>query len=191
MDIYLLPTRAGSYRVYAGELDAAPLDAVDDTDSAARKLWASVRKGYYRLTWNRRQRERLLKELGELQRVRIHYPSSLTGAEARRILDELIEEQIATHKKWMVLNTAALPAALPLTLIPGPNVLLAYLAWRSVTHYKSKKAGEQASQIQMQFLPNDRLAELAALVGRRRFGAGRKIRALGRTLGLPHLDRVC
>ena len=102
----------------------------------------------------------------------------------------VIQKETAKHKKWMILNTAALPVAVPLSLIPGPNLLLAYLAWRGVSHYKTKKASEKAAEIEIDFVPDVRLAELVDLVSRWPFRAKRRIRKLGDNLGLARLDRA-
>ena len=90
----------------------------------------------------------------------------------------------------MIVNTAALPLAVPLSLVPGPNLLLGYLAWRSVIHYKTKKAGERAAGLEIDFFPEGLLAELVDLVGRWPFRVKHRIRELGQKLGLAHLDRV-
>lgn len=196
VDTYLLPRRSGEYILYAGELEAParerPKASEAEPDSTAKKLWTLSKDGYDRLTWARRQREALLRSLGarESVRFRIRYPSSLTQSEARAIYDELIAKETEKHKKWMIASTAGIPLAIPLTLIPGPNVLLAYLAWRSVAHYKTKKAGERASELEVELVPDERLDGLAKLVKRWPFRARRRIREVGETLGLAHLDRV-
>lgn len=194
MDVYLLPRRSGEYFLHAGELVAPTPEESDPSDSKTRKLWAFSRKAYHRLTRARRMREALLSSLGarEPLRIRILHPSSLSETEARRIYADLIARETQKHKKWMVASTAAIPLAVPLTLIPGPNVLLAYLAWRSVVHYKTKKAGERASapELAVTFVPEPRLDELVTLVKRWPFRARRRIRELGHALGLPDLDRA-
>ena len=189
MDVYLLPTRAGDYFLYSGAHDAPPADPAADSESTAQELWTLARKGYNRLTWRRRQKELLLKSLGALDNVRILYPSSLPEERARPIYDDLIQKETAKHKKWMIVNTVALPVAVPLSLIPGPNLLLAYLAWRSVTHYKTKKASEKAAELEIDFVSDGLLAELVDLVSRWPFRAKHRIRKLGQNLGLAGLDR--
>ena len=123
--------------------------------------------------------------------MRILYPASLSDAGARRIYDRLIERETAKHKKWLVVNAAAMPISVPLFLVPGPNVVLAYLAWRTVTHYQTKKAGEKAAELEIVFVPEALLDELVAIVHKRPlFWPKKRIRKLGRKLGLEHLDRV-
>ena len=91
----------------------------------------------------------------------------------------------------MVANAAAVPVSVPLSLIPGPNLLLGYLAWRSVTHYQSPKAGQRATELPIDLVPETVLAELADLVQRRiPFRRKRRIRKLGEELGLANLDQA-
>ena len=190
VEVYLLPARAGDYFLYSGEHDGAPPADVADSESTAQKLLALARKSYDTLTWRRRQKELLLKSLGALDYVRILYPASLPEARARRIYDDFIQKETAKHKKWMIVNTAALPVAVPLSLIPGPNLLLAYLAWRSVSHYQTKKASEKAAELEIDFVPDGLLDELVDVVSQWPFRAKHRIRKLGHDLGLARLDRA-
>ena len=132
-----------------------------------------------------------MKSLGEIERVRIHHPSAMSEAQARSVYDRLIQKAIAKHQKWMVANAAAVPVSVPLSLIPGPNLLLGYLAWRSVIHFQSQKAGRRATELPIDFVPEAVLTELADFLQRRRlFGRKRQIRKLGEEMGLVNLDRT-
>jgi len=47
-----------------------------------------------------------------------------------------------------------LPFSIPLTLIPGPNLVLFYLAWRTWSHYQSQKGGRHVlNHLPVQFVP--------------------------------------
>ena len=95
------------------------------------------------------------------------------------------------HRKWMWVNAAALPASVPLGLIPGPNLLLGYLAFRSVSHYRAKKAGERAAGLEVVFRPESLLAELEEVLALRSpFGRAERIRRLGDKLGIEALDAL-
>ena len=105
--------------------------------------------------------------------------------------DGLIQAAIEKHGKWMVANAAVLPLSVPLSLVPGPNLLLVYLAWRSVSHYRSRKAGQRATELTIVFVPETVLSELAELLQQRRlFRRKRRIRKLGEGLGLINLDQA-
>ena len=203
MDAYLLPRRDGTFFLYSGELQPPATGAVDPTDGLARRALAHLRRAYEWVSQRRRRQEHLLKSLGEITTVRIHHASTLSDAQARSVYDALIQAAIAKHQKWMIANAAALPLSVPLSLVPGPNVLLGYLAWRSVVHYQSRKAGQRATALPIDLVPEPTLSDLTDLVPeptlsdltdlvRRRmlFGRKRRIRELGEQLGLHELDHA-
>ena len=191
MNVHLLPRRDGEYFLYSGEIQPESTAPPAATDTPLRRALSHARRAYEWVSWRRRRREHLLRALGEMERVRIHYPSAMTAAQAQSVYDRLIQAAIEKHGKWMVANAAAVPVSVPLSLIPGPNLLLAYLAWRSVTHYQSRKAGQRATELPIDLVPETVLAELADLVQRRiPFRRKRRIRKLGEELGLANLDQA-
>lgn len=192
MDVYLLPRRDGSFFLYAGVSAKTWSEPSRDTP-VAQKLLAYARGAYAWATRSRREKELLMKSLGELQHepVRILHPSSMTEERARGIYRDLLEDAIQKHRKWMIVNTAALPATVPLSLVPGPNVILGYLAWRSVTHYRTKQSAERAATLAIDFVPEPVLAELEDIVRNQTLFRRRwRIRRLGSKLGLGHLDEA-
>ena len=145
VDVHLLPRRNGRYFLYSGEIQPEATDPPAATDAPARRALSHARRAYGWLSGRRRRRELLLKSLGEIGRVRIHHPSTMSEAQARSVYDRQIQAAIEKHGKWMIANAAAVPVSVPLSLIPGPNLLLGYLAWRSVSHYRSRKASGRQS----------------------------------------------
>ncbi len=111
--------------------------------------------------------------------------------QARSVYDGLIQAAIEKHGKWMIANAAAVPISVPLSLVPGPNLLLGYLAWRSVSHYQSRKAGQRATELPVDFVPETVLSELVDLLQQRTLvRRKRRIRKLGEELGLVNLDQA-
>ena len=191
MDVHLLPRRDAEYFLYSGETHPPTTDPPAAADGPVRKFLSHARRAYERVSRRRRRREHLLQTLGAVERVRIHYPSGITEAEARLVYDRLIRAAIDKHGKWMIANAAGVPVSVPLSLIPGPNVLLGYLAWRSVSHYQSRKAGQRVTALPIDFVPETVLAELANLQHRRIvYRRKRRIRLLGEELGLVNLDQA-
>ncbi len=191
MDVHLLPRRDGEYFLYSGEIQPKSTDPPAATDAPARRALSHVRRAYEWLSGRRHRRELLLKSLGEIERVRIHHPSTMSEAQARSVYDGLIQAAIEKHGKWMIANAAAVPVSVPLSLIPGPNLLLGYLAWRSVSHYRSRKAGQRATELPIDFVSETVLSELANLLQQRTlFRRKRRIRKLGEELGLVNLDQA-
>ena len=115
----------------------------------------------------------------------------MSEAQARSVYDGLIQAAIEKHRKWMFANAAGVPLSVPLSLIPGPNLLLGYLAWRSVSHYQSRKAGQRATELPVDFVPETVLSELADLQRQKiLFRRKWRIRKLGEELGLVNLDQA-
>ena len=191
MEVHLLPRRDGEYFLYSGETQPEATAAPAPTDAPARRALSHARRAYEWLSGRRRRRELLLKSLGEIERVRIHHPSAMSEAQARSVYDRLIQAAIEKHGKWMIANAAAVPVSVPLSLIPGPNLLLCYLAWRSVSHYQSRKAGQRATALPIDFVPETVLSELADLQRQKiLFRRKWRIRRLGEELGLVNLDQA-
>ena len=191
VDVHLLPRRNGRYFLYSGEIQPEATDPPAATDAPARRALSHARRAYGWLSGRRRRRELLLKSLGEIGRVRIHHPSTMSEAQARSVYDRQIQAAIEKHGKWMIANAAAMPVSVPLSLIPGPNLLLGYLAWRSVSHYRSRKAGQRATELPIDFVPETVLSELADLLQQKTlFRRKRRIRKLGEQLGLANLDQA-
>ena len=191
VDVYLLPRRSGAYFLYSNEIRPESTDPPAATDTPVRRALSHARRSYEWLSGRRRRRELLLKSLGQIERVRIHHPSAMSEAQVRSAYGGLIQAAIAKHGKWMIANAAAVPVSVPLSLIPGPNLLLGYLAWRSVIHYQSRKAGQRATELPIDFAPETVLSELTDFLQRRiLFRRKRKIRKLGEELGLANLDQA-
>ena len=98
--------------------------------------------------------ESLLKTFSKATEITVVYPPELSESEAREIFRELILTQTNKHRRWLLIDGALLPFSIPLTLIPGPNLVLFYLAWRTYSHYQSHKGGRNAlNGLPLQFVP--------------------------------------
>lgn len=193
MNIYLLPRKRGRYLLYSKEFEAEPRQDSErsNPDQPERsdrkgKLLGLIKSGYNAATAKRNQSEKLLKEMTALSQITVRYPANFSEDNAREIYDNLIQSQIKKHKRWLILDGALLPVSAIFSLVPGPNLLLAYLAWRTLAHYKTKKGGERAvSDLKISFVQDSRLEELFEIVNKRFvFNRGDKMRAIGRRLGL-------
>lgn len=194
MDIFLLPRRNGKYLLYSTEFQTEPHHSpkfADAEQPKTRRFWNLVKSGYRAAAAKRDRNEKLLKEMTALSQITVYYPANLSEANAREIYDSLIQSQIKKHKRWLIVDGALLPISVVFTLIPGPNLLLAYLAWRTLAHYKSKKSGEKAGGIEISFRKEPQLSELLEIV-RKRFVSGRavKIRAIGEEIGIVGLEKL-
>lgn len=210
MDIYLLPKKRNGYMLYSEDFrDETPVPetetpedtgadlAVSPPDDGGKvkfrtRLWAALKAGYREATRDRRRAEQMLQDAGEMPALRVHYSDHLARDEAKAIYRELIETQVRKHKRWMMVDGALLPLGVLFTIVPGPNLLLAYLAWRTLSHYKLQKKGRRALEDNgVTYIPEALLQQLDLLL-RKRFSWNRKgkIRRIGLALGLEQLEQV-
>lgn len=209
MDIYLLPQKRNGYILYSEDIRmpetiAAPEAQKDgDPDLTATpgdggkakfrtRLWEGLKAGYRAATLERSRVEQMLQDAGEMPALRVYFSDHLSEAEAKEIYRQLIEAQVRKHKRWMMVDGALLPLGVLFTVVPGPNFLLAYLAWRTLSHYKLQKKGRRALDDNgATYIPEPMLRQLTLLL-RKRFSWNRKgkIRRMGLALGLEQLEQV-
>lgn len=171
MDIYLLPEAAERFRLFAPEVEATqPHESYDDspqTVSRWKRFAAQVKRGYQAATRRSRRPERVLKSLRDVGQIVVHYPPRMDADQAGKIYQALVEKQIRKHRRWLIVNGALIPFGVLLTVIPGPNVFLAYLAWRTLAHYRSQKGGKNAGKLEIIFRADPDLEALDELAVRR------------------------
>ncbi len=189
MDVYLLPRGNGQCFLYTDDVLPSSTNPPAVTDPFSKKALAHARRAVEWASERRRRREHLLRSLSAVERVRVHFAAALSEDHARAVYDGLLAAAIRKHRKWMVASVVGIPVSIPLTLMPGPNLVLGYLAWRSVSHYRSRRAGQRAAELPVELIPNPVLSELLRLVERRTsFPKKPRIRALGQRIGLADLD---
>jgi hypothetical protein len=197
MDIYLLPRRKGKYRLYSTEFKPEPQRSrtglqEDSEEPKTHRFWNLIKSGYQAAAAKRDRNEKLLKEMAILSEITVHYPANLSQAKAREIYDNLVRSKIKKHRRWLIVDGALLPIGVIFTLVPGPNLLLAYLAWRTLAHCKSKKGGEKAvADLKISFVKEPHLRELFETVHKRFvFGRAARIKAIGEEIGIADLERL-
>ncbi len=171
MDVYLLPAPGGAFRFFSPQLEAVHKKAVpkDKSKPAGRikRAVGRIKRGYLAATRRSRQQEKVLKSLKDIRQITVHYPPRLSEKEAEQLYRELIEKQIRKHRRWLIVNGALIPFGVLLTIAPGPNVFLAFLAWRTLAHYQSHKGGKKAGELAVRFHADTRLAKLDRLARKR------------------------
>lgn len=99
------------------------------------------------------------------------------------------------HLRWFVVDGAIFVASGVLALVPGPNLLAYYFAFRLVGHLQSWRGARQGmDRIEWQFTGDPDLDELSALVDLPRDVRAPRVAAIAERLGLSRLaaffDRV-
>eukprot|EP01133_Synstelium_polycarpum_P014253 gene14253-16821_t len=62
------------------------------------------------------------------------YPANIGQRRARKYASIFIRQRAHHHKLWAIINTAIIPLTFAATILPGPNVFLAYNLYRLYGH---------------------------------------------------------
>lgn len=125
----------------------------------------------------------------------VHVPSTLESARARAVLMSLFGQARRRHMRWLLIDLVLFVASAPFALVPGPNVLAYYLAFRLVGHVQSWRGARQGMErIRWSFEPDPGLAELEMLADVPRAERAPRVAEIAARLKLPRLsaffDRV-
>jgi hypothetical protein len=211
LTVYLLPTTRGRWRLVAPEIEAAlaaeaeeppPEDREESGGRDEATGEEAGRPGVLRrgLRWSlRRMRarggatERVLRELRLPETVEVVHPAGLPTHAARRIYRERVEAAVRHHRRWLVVDGVLLPVSVLLSVVPGPNLLLPYLAWRTLAHWRGQSGASRAltgADLESTFVAEPTLDPLLDLAARRFvFHRKRRLREIGDRAGIPDLDR--
>ena len=193
MNVYLLPRKKGQYLLYSEEFQTeTPKQNALEKSQDQNKFVNLIKSGYKTATAKRNRSEKLLKEMTTLSHITVYYPANLSLDKVREIYNGIIQVQIKKHKRWFIVDGALLPISAIFSIVPGPNLLLAYLAWRTLAHYKTKKGGERAvSDLEIGFVKNSELEKLFKIVNKRFvFNRSAKIKDIGNRLGIINLGKL-
>ena len=79
--------------------------------------------------------ETMLGRLRSARRIELHHPASRGAEEVRKLWREYLDHRRWRHVLWMSANAiVAPPALLMLWILPGPNVIGYWFAYRAVHH---------------------------------------------------------
>ena len=170
MDVYLVPVGADRYELYC-EVPDEPGDVGEeasrgyfrrlvrqfketlaDAERARRHGhpeepgggWFSRLKGRL-MRWVAESiaEQRLLWHLRRQTAATLHYPSDLDEPSAVRLMRTQLGRDFDKHRFWLAIDSLAFVASGLLMLVPGPNVLAYYFAFRLVGHYLSLRGARQ------------------------------------------------
>lgn len=119
----------------------------------------------------------------------VRFPSTLDLPAARSVLTERFRHAQRHHGRWLVLDAMLLLVSAVFVLVPGPNVLAYYLAFRVFGHLSSWRGARHAGRrIDWALEADDSLAELASLVEMPREARAPRVAAIARRLNLARLS---
>ena len=219
METYLLPIRRDRHELYCEFDDREAPGASEERSGWRRWLSRRFHEGLAALEAERRKRlarasaapartraqrvkdrlmgfvaervaeQRLLWILRSRTDATVHFPDDAAPADAERAVRGILHHDARYHFVWMFVDALLYLATVPLTPIPGPNVLSLYFSFRAIGHLLSWLGARQGlHHVRWRFVPSAPLADLrrvGALAGEERAALARDVAA---RLGLRHLD---
>ncbi|PYR94032.1 MAG: hypothetical protein DMF84_07365 [Acidobacteria bacterium] len=172
MDVFLVPVASDRYELYCEEPDEPqPQDVAPPTGivrrlvhrfrellaeaererrhgastrgDAPQRFTARVRARIMRYAAESIAEQRLLWQLRGRTDAALLYPDDLTDAHAREILRRQLNRDFERHRFWLAIDSVGLIASGALMLLPGPNIVAYYFAFRIVGHFLSVRGARQ------------------------------------------------
>lgn len=134
--------------------------------------------------------QRLLWTLRNRTEARLHYPSDMGEADAVNRLRAQLGRDFDKHQFWVVVHSLLFIASGLLAILPGPNVIAYYFAFRMVGHFLSLRGARQSlGPLSWSYTASVPLAELREAVGLEPPARRARVEAVAAALGLEHLPR--
>jgi hypothetical protein len=109
--------------------------------------------------------QRLLWALRQEQSATLVYPADLSQGEADDIARRILQRDADRHRWWLVVDTLLLLLAALLILLPGPNIIGYYFAFRVVGHYLSWRGARHAlDALEWRMTASEPLADVRAAI---------------------------
>jgi len=132
--------------------------------------------------------QRLLWHLRKVAAATLHTSADLSAAEADRIMRSNFKWDADNHRNRLILHTLALIAAVPIALVPGPNVLGYLFTFTVVGHFLAwRGAVKGLHQITWTIVPNPELTDLHRAFSLDAAARHRAISDVAHRLHMPHL----
>ena len=134
----------------------------------------------------------MLVRLRSARRIELHHPASRSAEEVRRLWREYLDHRWWRHVLWMSANALVAPRpCLMLWILPGPNVIGYWFAYRAVHHalivWGIRRVRRGAVELELRPVAVARLADRGQ---RRGQGQARRTRRRGHAPGRARgLDR--
>lgn len=171
MDVFVIPVGRHDYELYC-ETSSSPIDAESEpsgwfgrlrhqfsvmlhaaeerrqrgvrlTDEETRTWWGRMKERMLAWAAERVAEQRLLWNLRrEVETVLVH-PEDLTFDETLALTRRILQRDHDRHRRWLVFESVLLLASGVLALVPGPNLIAYYFAFRVWGHWRSMSGAAQ------------------------------------------------
>jgi len=170
------------------EAESARHDAPVDDQPAS--FLGRMQKRSMRWIAERVAEQRLLWHLRKVSAATLHIPDTLTSDQADTILRGALKRDADHHRNRLILHSAALIIAVPVALLPGPNVLGYLFTFTVVGHYLAwRGAVTGLHQIAWTLAPNAPLADLQRALSLDEAARHARIHEAAARLHLPRIAR--
>jgi hypothetical protein len=142
--------------------------------------WIAERVAEQRLLWHLRLQEE----------ATLMHPDDITGEAALDIVRASLKRDGDRHRWWLLVDGLLLIASGALVLVPGPNVLAYFFAFRLVGHFLSWRGARNGlDRVRWTTVPNAALVELRAALAEDRVAQRTRVADVARRLHLTDLPR--
>jgi hypothetical protein len=132
--------------------------------------------------------QRTLWSLRHFTSASLVHPSDLSDTAVTAARDHLLVHARRHHGWWLTIDATLFAASGVFVLIPGPNILAYYFAFRAVGHFLSWRGARQAiDATAWRLTPEPALAELGGLAHVARAARAARVAAIAAALNLPQL----
>jgi hypothetical protein len=132
--------------------------------------------------------QRTLWSLRHCTNATLVHPSDLTAAPLDEVREGILSRARQHHGRWLAIDALLFVASGLFMLVPGPNVLAYYFAFRVVGHYLSWRGARQALEATTWATRAEpALAELGRLAALPRDARQSRVEAIAGSLNLPRL----
>ena len=115
------------------------------------------------------------------------HPSDLSTAQAAAERDRILASARKHHSRWLAFDLVAFVISGLLVLVPGPNLIAYYFAFRVIGHYLSWLGARHAMRASWELRAEPALAELGRLADLPRDARATRVHAIAAGLNLPSL----
>jgi len=158
-------------------------------DDAAARGWASrVKARTLRWVAESIAEQRLLWHLRRQENATLYYPDDMDESRAVAVLRAQLRRDFDKHRFWLVIDSLGFIVSGLLMLVPGPNVLAYYFAFRMVGHFLSLRGARNGLHaITWRSEPSAPLSELRRALELRPEARRHRVRDIADRLRLEHL----
>jgi hypothetical protein len=132
--------------------------------------------------------QRLLWNLRRIDEATFHHPDDMSGEHALGIMRQHLSRDFEKHRFWLAINSVLMLASGLLILVPGPNFIGYYFAFRVVGHFFSVRGARKGlAAVQWTFVASPPLTELRRMIGLDPASRLPRVQEVASRLRLDHL----